>query len=53
MSGTAGVLQVAYDMERTVRLCLDRSTRVLLLADYRGNFPRFEYSGLVTLGGKR
>jgi hypothetical protein len=53
VSGTAGMPEVAYDMERTVRLCFDTSTRALLLADYGGNFPRFEYSGLITVGGKQ
>ena len=53
VSDTAEMSEVAYDVDRTVRLCFDTSTRALLLADYGANFPRFEYSGFVALGDKQ
>lgn len=53
VSDTAKVPEVGYDGERTVNLCFEGNSGALLLADYGGNFPRYEYSGAVELGGKR
>ncbi|MEW6338239.1 MAG: energy transducer TonB [Acidobacteriota bacterium] len=53
VSDTAKLPEVGHDLERTVDLCFDRNSGALVLADYGGNFPRYEYAGAVELAGKR